>query len=1131
MDKSTIFSKTGKGLLEIKNKSRSLSRDLFKLLNLIDGRSGFDDLQEKFGRVPDKELLLQLRQLSDLGFIKEVVVSVQVPPPPGGIAAVDDLDFTSLLGAPRKPGFYTSAQTEQRAREESERKTSETNATRAREDAERSVREQAEAAARQVADKKAWVEAEVRARAEAERQARGAAELRARQDAEQKLKLATEAKTRDEAERRALFEEDTRRKLDAERQRVEAERKRADEQARLAADAAERKRIEDEARKAREEAERISREEAERKRREEEARKAREAAERIAREEAERKRVEEVARKAREEAERIAREEAERKRREEEERQRIEAEARKAREEAERIAREEAERKRREEEERKRIEAEARKAREEAERIAREETERKRFEEEARRGIEEDTAKARAEAEQRDRAQAERARVEGEARKAFDEADRLAREEAERNQREADERKRLDRQATEAREAAERREYEEADRRRLEAERERELAAEEQQRRSRGRVESEARVREETEARLDREREQAEAARREQETAELAAREETDRRRREDDERVRLLVAAARGEAAALSARAAGPEAPGVQVLAGLVEPAADPLGLPAMAEIDLGDEFGSQEDALRQALEEEEMRLRLEEQAREAMEQAEREEVARREAESRAIAEAAQRAREREEQRERDESARRQKEEAQRKASEREERRAREEDARRKAESAKLEADRRQREEALATQRAEQEERDRQKAKRAALLKSRQVPPWRQAQSWVIGFVVLVVGLLAALQFMPMSSYIPTVQGIASRRIGEPVTIAEMRMSVVDGFEFRFDGIRIGKQLDIQVRTAKAQIELSSLLGDHIIVKRIVLEGASANADVLSRVGNWPRNAVGAGEAEVRRVLFRDTTVAVPDLKLPTFDAEVLLAPDGTFRTGSVKTSDGSIRAEITRAEQGIGIDVTGRGFTMFAGPPVVFDDLVAKGTIAPDGITLASVDGRLYGGTVTGNARLTWNAGWRLEGDFETTRVELFPLLATATKDATSSGQLDTKVHFQMTAPVPGKLFGAPQVQAGFNLHKGNVNGVDLVRALQSQSREGVRGGRSRFDELGGTLTVNNGRYQYRNLRLQSGLLVASGQFEIAADQNVSGRLLVELKTSGNQFRGNYGVLGSLKNMMLKP
>ena len=75
MDKSTIYSKTGKGLLEVKNKSKSLSRDLFKLLNLVDGKSAFPDLQERLGRISDKDLLLQLRQLSDLGFIKEVITS------------------------------------------------------------------------------------------------------------------------------------------------------------------------------------------------------------------------------------------------------------------------------------------------------------------------------------------------------------------------------------------------------------------------------------------------------------------------------------------------------------------------------------------------------------------------------------------------------------------------------------------------------------------------------------------------------------------------------------------------------------------------------------------------------------------------------------------------------------------------------------------------------------------------------------------------------------------------------------------------------------------------------------------------------------------------------------------------
>ena len=844
------------------------------------------------------------------------------------------------------------------------------------------------------------------------------------------------------------------------------------------------------------------------------ARKEREEAERVAREAAERERREAEERKRVEEESRKAREEAERKRREEEERLRIEAEARKAREEAERLAREEAERKRREEEERLRIEAEARKARKETERLAREEAERKRTEQEARKVRE---AAERAAGEEEERHRIEQEARETEERLARDEAEQLAEREREQHRTEAE--KVLARERMEA-ETLARQEAE------IQLQRERDESAAQA-------------------AQAQRLADEAAAAQRARDAADAAAREAVERRRLDDAERVRQLVEAAQREAAESSARAAEAEAARVRSAAAAtaserpvpIAPAPEFRavgsglpGLSGLADINFEDQLKTHEDVLRKALEEEEMRLRLDEQAREAMERAEREEIARRDTEAREIAEIAQRVRDKEEQREREEAARRNREDTERKATERVERRTREEEARRKAEIAKVEADRRQREEALAKQRADQEQRDRQKAQRAALLDSRRVPAWKKAQSWVIGFVILVVGLLAALQFMPMSSYIPTVQGMASRRIGEPVTIAEMRLSVMDGFEFRLDGIRIGKQLDIQVRTVKVQIELSSLLGDHVIVKRMTLEGASTNADVLPRLGNWPRNAIGQGEAELRRVLFRDTTIAVAGLKVPTFDADLLFAPDGGFRTASIKTSDGSLRADLAHADKGIGIDVSGRGFTLFAGPPVVFDDIVAKGTIADDGIVLSSVDGRLYGGTVTGAAHLTWNAGWKLDGDFETARVELFPLLATVTKDATSRGQLDAKAHFQMVAATPGKLFDAPQAQAGFTLRKGSIDGVDLVRALQSRSREGVRGGRSRFDELGGTLTVNNGRYQYRNLHLQSGLLVASGQFEIAADQNVSGRLFIELKSTGNQFRGNYGVLGSLKNMMLK-
>ena len=44
MDKSTVFSKSGKGLLEIKSKSNRLSKDEFRVLNLVDGRVSLQDL-------------------------------------------------------------------------------------------------------------------------------------------------------------------------------------------------------------------------------------------------------------------------------------------------------------------------------------------------------------------------------------------------------------------------------------------------------------------------------------------------------------------------------------------------------------------------------------------------------------------------------------------------------------------------------------------------------------------------------------------------------------------------------------------------------------------------------------------------------------------------------------------------------------------------------------------------------------------------------------------------------------------------------------------------------------------------------------------------------------------------------
>ena len=70
MNRTTVFSKTGKGLLEIKNRSNRLSKDQFRVLNLVDGKATLDDLVDK-SRITEVELRKVLLALSDAGFIKE----------------------------------------------------------------------------------------------------------------------------------------------------------------------------------------------------------------------------------------------------------------------------------------------------------------------------------------------------------------------------------------------------------------------------------------------------------------------------------------------------------------------------------------------------------------------------------------------------------------------------------------------------------------------------------------------------------------------------------------------------------------------------------------------------------------------------------------------------------------------------------------------------------------------------------------------------------------------------------------------------------------------------------------------------------------------------------------------------
>src|SRR6266513_2224858 len=386
MNRRSILTKTGKGLMEATGKTSALSRDHRNILKEIDGKVSVSELMQKFAKMTEPELLEALRSMEREGYLREFVGKQEASRPPiprtptapspadGG----EDLDFTAFT--PAKP----SAKTNEDARRQAQAQeiARQAQAMRAREEAAAKARAEAAARARAEAEHKArlsaraGLSAQADPRADAQAKAQTDALDQARREAEERQRREAEEKARREAVTRAVIEAEQAAKREAE------ERVRREIEERTRRETEERARHEGEARTRREAEEKVKRDAEERVRREAEERVRREIEERARREEEERpRREEELRRRAEEEA---------RERRETEDREALERSLREQEENARREAeyREREEELRRQEEERARSESEeeARRAEEEEKRA---EDEDKRAEEEQKRAKEE----------------------------------------------------------------------------------------------------------------------------------------------------------------------------------------------------------------------------------------------------------------------------------------------------------------------------------------------------------------------------------------------------------------------------------------------------------------------------------------------------------------------------------------------------------------------------------------------------------------------------------------------------------------------------------------------------------------------------------------------------------------------
>src|SRR6266513_831884 len=302
MNRRSILTKTGKGLMEATGKTSALSRDHRNILKEIDGKVSVSELMQKFAKMTEPELLEALRSMEREGYLREFIGKQEdasrppiprTPTAPSPADGGEDLDFTAFT--PAKP----SAKTNEDARRQAQAQeiARQAQAMRAREEAAAKARAEAAARARAEAEHKARLSA--RAGLSAQADPRADAQAKAQTDALDQARREAEERQRREAVEKARREEELRRRAEEEaRERRETEDREALERS-----------LREQEEKARREAEYREREEELRRQEEERARSESEEEARRAEEEEKEKRAEEEEKGAEEEKKRAKEEE------------------------------------------------------------------------------------------------------------------------------------------------------------------------------------------------------------------------------------------------------------------------------------------------------------------------------------------------------------------------------------------------------------------------------------------------------------------------------------------------------------------------------------------------------------------------------------------------------------------------------------------------------------------------------------------------------------------------------------------------------------------------------------------------------------------------------------------------------
>ena len=391
------------------------------------------------------------------------------------------------------------------------------------------------------------------------------------------------------------------------------------------------------------------------------------------------------------------------------------------------------------------------------------------------------------------------------------------------------------------------------------------------------------------------------------------------------------------------------------------------------------------------------------------------------------------------------------------------------------------------------------------------------------------LGFGILGMALLSAgaLVLYPYERFKPELEAAASKYLGAPVTVGGVALAIYPAPHLKLTGIKVGANGEGGVSEIRISSPAVLLGGAPKEISRIEVSGASLSSKQLVALPFFKSEDEKVQRVVIRKVRLEQFAVTLVDnLSFSNIYGELNFRSDGSLEKARFESDDRSLLIDAQPAALGIALDIEGRAWKP-AGTSAVFASLQAKGMLQGERLLVQNIDTTFLGGVLRGNWLFDWSKGVAMAGDGTLSRVDMRKVSAAFVPSLKMEGEMSGALKLRASGRNWEGVWRNAEVVLSSEISRGELHGVDLGEAARRNGTADVRGGTTKFDWLRSTVTVTPRQILSKDIRMDAGMLTATGQFVAERDGRVEGSMSVVLQSSVSRTNVPIRIYGTLPDL----